>query len=916
MAFAKLFNDAIWTWFSDPRAVVYNGHIYAGFVRGKGNVTIAKINLTTGVRTSYTPAVAFQVDDHNNPVITFTSNGRLAIFYSKHNDAANVRMRISTNPEDITAWSAEFNVPDVTATGTDHGTTYCNPVVLADEANRLYVFFRGSNWYPVVVYSDDWDTAGTPTWSTPRDLFNGAGAGQRPYLKYASDDAGKIHFLANAGAGDEVAAGACHLYHWYYDAGDGNFHTSDGTVIRSLASLATTGVLTPSEVTKVYDATSHSGGGNGDSLPWSMELDGSGNPVVAYTVFQTIDDNDYHYARWDGSAWQRHTILSGQGSLYGAGNTAQDRYVGGLCVDPRDTSRLWLANDSSGQWEIEKWVTSDGGANWTTTAVTSGSSTKNARPFCPRNWSTGAPEAVWWRGASGAANGGYVSYTSFKAYLCCEPGVITKSYRQVVVDAGPVEWVPLDDTSGTTAVATVGGNGTYINAPTLAASPAILGGTAVTFNGTDERVDLPDVSATEGSFTLEAWFKLSDTNGNPYILSEASTTSNNPIAAIALNAGQVSAFLRGNTGGSVTVNPPSGMLDQDDGVWHHCASTWDGTTLRLYLDGRFLNSGTGTPGTRSMNTATVAALRRAAVSLWFPGTIDEPAIYTRALTLEEINSHFEAAEIPVVTRKSLTPVTTTDQAQSLDRITRVSLTPAATTDQAQALSFSQGAQTAVSLTPATTTDVAQTLTARRTFPLAPAATTDAAQPLSSSRQATLGPASTTDVAQPLDAVTRVSLVPATTTDQAVGLGDLTQVSLQATTTTDQAQPLRVVYRVTLTPATTTDQAQALLQGSTFAIVAAGTTDTAVGLTAERRATLTPAFTTDTGVSLTARKLLALTAAATTDVAHELVFDLVPPPVRYRLTPGVRTADLSLTPGTRSATSLTPGIGAARTLEVQ
>jgi len=68
-------------------------------------------------------------------------------------------------------------------------------------------------------------------------------------------------------------------------------------------------------------------------------------------------------------------------------------------------------------------------------------------------------------------------------------------------------------------------------------------------------------------------------------------------------------------------------------TWHHVAVTYDGTTRTFYYDGAFLNSGAGqvraTTGTRFLVGKTIDDSS-------FTGTLDEVAIYTRALTLADV----------------------------------------------------------------------------------------------------------------------------------------------------------------------------------------------------------------------------------------------------------------------------------------
>ena len=69
------------------------------------------------------------------------------------------------------------------------------------------------------------------------------------------------------------------------------------------------------------------------------------------------------------------------------------------------------------------------------------------------------------------------------------------------------------------------------------------------------------------------------------------------------------------------------------GTWHHVAVTYDGTTHKFYYDGAFLNSAGGK--TRA-TTGTQLVLGKTINDIAFSGTLDEVAIYTRALTLADV----------------------------------------------------------------------------------------------------------------------------------------------------------------------------------------------------------------------------------------------------------------------------------------
>ena len=67
-----------------------------------------------------------------------------------------------------------------------------------------------------------------------------------------------------------------------------------------------------------------------------------------------------------------------------------------------------------------------------------------------------------------------------------DPGLISgrRGYAAKVLSLGPIAYWPMEETSGTTMVASIGANGTYVNGPTLAvAGPSAKIPKAVSFDG-------------------------------------------------------------------------------------------------------------------------------------------------------------------------------------------------------------------------------------------------------------------------------------------------------------------------------------------------------------------------------------------------------------------------------------------------
>ena len=163
-----------------------------------------------------------QVDDHDNPSILVRPDGRLMVFWSTH-AGPTMWYRRTLHPEDITSWEPERAFP--TNTPGSLGYTYPNPMQLSAEANRIYLFWRGGNFNPSMSTSRD-----GKTWSPARTvIFN---AGQRPYVKYASNGGDTIAMAFTEGHPRNVRTS---IYYAAYRAGA--LRRADGSVIAAHGGL-------------------------------------------------------------------------------------------------------------------------------------------------------------------------------------------------------------------------------------------------------------------------------------------------------------------------------------------------------------------------------------------------------------------------------------------------------------------------------------------------------------------------------------------------------------------------------------------------------------------------------------------------------------------------------------------------------
>ncbi len=142
------------------------------------------------------------------------------------------------------------------------------------------------------------------------------------------------------------------------------------------------------------------------------------------------------------------------------------------------------------------------------------------------------------------------------------------------------------------------------------------------------------------NFSEEAWIKTT-TAANQYFVAEGSTSTNVPFDGIYLDSTHKPAFtVRDNVGTQIVLTGSSAV---NDGRWHQVVGVRNGATMSLYVDGKQAATASASAlGAVALNTTTVGALKRTTVSNYFSGSIDEAAVYVRALGAAEINGHYRA----------------------------------------------------------------------------------------------------------------------------------------------------------------------------------------------------------------------------------------------------------------------------------
>jgi hydrogenase maturation factor HypE len=199
----------------------------------------------------------------------------------------------------------------------------------------------------------------------------------------------------------------------------------------------------------------------------------------------------------------------------------------------------------------------------------------------------------------------------------------------------------VNDASGNGNVGTISG--------ATRTSSGLYGG-ALTFDGIDDSVTINSSSSLvlTGPLTIEAWvFPTRAGDWQTAVMKEAPNDLRYALYASSDN-GRPSGYLK--IGGDRSVYG-AGALPL--GVWSHVALTYDGATMRLYVNG--VQSGTRAQ-TGGIATST-GALRIGGNTSWgeyFQGTLDEIRVYNRALSANEITSDLNTPITPQVAKLVIT----------------------------------------------------------------------------------------------------------------------------------------------------------------------------------------------------------------------------------------------------------------------
>ena len=261
------------------------------------------------------------------------------------------------------------------------------------------------------------------------------------------------------------------------------------------------------------------------------------------------------------------------------------------------------------------------------------------------------------------------SATSSVATLGVLPLPALSAYASDVLAANPVAYWRLDETDGTALYDYAGGHsGLYVgvNNGLGSVSFGVPGystydtDTAVAFDGYIGYGQVPySGDLNPPNFSVECWVFPTGGAGNyrsPF--SNRSTAAGPQGYLLYADASDKWSFWMGTGGGWISAEGPAVVLNQ----WTHLVGTYDGTNQVFYVNGQPVVSQGAVLSPNAVAPLNIGAGQNEGPPTFFwPGSVDEVAVYGAALTAGQVLDHYTLA-----TTGAFPPPTISGQPQSLD----------------------------------------------------------------------------------------------------------------------------------------------------------------------------------------------------------------------------------------------------------
>jgi hypothetical protein len=432
------FNDnGAWCWYQDERAVVDQvaGRIITGSVASGagtgGSSRDAWVNaMVLDLQTRWPQRTELYkygyTDDHNAPGFVLWPDGRGTAQYAGHNNDYLSRFRTL----DGDTWQAEASF-DWTSVGATSGeqTSYSNPYYLSAEGRALTFVRCIENRSPHFLVSSNLGN----TWTYGGQLVepDGSVGYNSGYFRYSGNGVDRIDFICTEGHPRDLRTS---IYHGFIS--NGMSFKSDGTVVdtnlfdrispvsRDFTLVFTNGTVMPP--------------GKTNTRCWNSDVQRYADGSVAALIHARNDgaeggdssinpNHSFFFCRYDGTNWATTYLGQAGTKMY----ASEADYVGLGALSPNDPNTIFIstrydpravtpgATDTNPPYaakrELWKGVTTNHGAGFQWTMITSNSVRDNFRPIVPV-WGHDDVALLWFRG----------TYTSAQSFDSAIVGLIER----------------------------------------------------------------------------------------------------------------------------------------------------------------------------------------------------------------------------------------------------------------------------------------------------------------------------------------------------------------------------------------------------------------------------------------------------------------------------------------------------------
>ena len=219
--------------------------------------------------------------------------------------------------------------------------------------------------------------------------------------------------------------------------------------------------------------------------------------------------------------------------------------------------------------------------------------------------------------------------------VCTFIGFVFLAFMLVGASYAQIGFWQFDEGAGETAIDSSGSglDGNLLGGPNWVDRNASK---ALEFDGIDDYVEIPGIS-TPPILTFACWFKktgsgnggvprIHSSGGNPWALEFGIGNTHQP--------SQLEFYLA-FTDGSAT--GWTAFSEPEEGVWYHTAISYDGTSVRTYVDGKEVYASKNWAG-KEINTNISRIGGHAANGDCFQGVMDEVALFDAVLSEADIKS--------------------------------------------------------------------------------------------------------------------------------------------------------------------------------------------------------------------------------------------------------------------------------------